>query len=563
VCKDNVCAEPAKDDGVKNGDESDVDCGGANAPPCSADKTCNAPGDCLSRNCVAGKCVASSDSDGVQNGNETGVDCGGPNAKPCAAGGGCVAATDCESKVCTGGKCAAASNTDGVKNGTETDVDCGGAGNPACGDGKGCAMGSDCVSLACNRNVCVPPSANDGIKNGSETGVDCGGPDAIPRCDTGGGCNAPTDCASQVCTGGTCRAPSPTDGVKNGTETDVDCGGAGNPKCGAGKVCTAHVDCASDGCSYDNRCASRRTCTRLPGGYTCGPNEGGGRQEDCCDTAAVGPYRISKYQITAGRMRTFVERLGGNVRAWAAGLPAAQWNQAWTPELPANIDEANVQLGPYYDKRACDSGYHTGHTYWTPNPLDARQDFPKDVNDTKALNCTPWWLTAAMCVWDGGHMVTSAELRAAYTNNNTTAYPWGAIGAYNTTGQVPHAVQHYSYATPSPPAGARTDAAGYLDIAFYIAPPGRRMTGYSATGVADLVGNLLEWVGDQDRRFVWKGSFERHSQEADNFTPGANDPYSALTTGGAPWVWGTNIGIGRPGDGRGVGYYGIGSRCAY
>ena len=77
-----------------------------------------------------------------------------------------------------------------------------------------------------------------------------------------------------------------------------------------------------------------------------------------------------------------------------------------------------------------------------------------------------------------------------------------------------------------------------------------------------MVGNLLEWVGDRDRQFVWKGSFERHASEADFYTPGPNDPWLAKTSGGAPWQWGYNIGTGRPGDGRGVGYYGIGARCS-
>ena len=125
-----------------------------------------------------------------------------------------------------------------------------------------------------------------------------------------------------------------------------------------------------------------------------------------------------------------------------------------------------------------------------------------------------------------------------------------------------YAVGVFSYFTPDAPPAARVDETGYYDAVFYVAPPGRRPLGYSSTGVADLVGNLLEWVGDSDRQFVWKGSWENHAQEADGFTIDPNDPYSAFRNGKA-WNWGTNIGIGRPGDGRGVGYYAIGSRCAY
>ncbi|MFO0667258.1 MAG: hypothetical protein U0174_25130 [Polyangiaceae bacterium] len=456
-----------------------------------------------------------------------------------------------------------ASASDGLKNGSETDVDCGGPGAPPCHDGKMCKQGSDCVNHACTSGVCTAPSPTDGVKNGTETGIDCGGPGSIPRCPVGQGCTGDTDCAGDICRGGLCRDPGPTDGILNNGETDVDCGGPNAPKCKQGSTCVVHADCQSDGCGYDSKCASNRSCTRLEGGTTCGPNDGMGAQDDCCKTAKVGPYTIEKYQITAGRMRTFIERMGGNVRAWAQTLPASTgWSQAWTPELPSTVDEANEQLGPYYDKRACNSGFHTGHTYWTPAPFDEGQEFPQDVNDMKALNCTPWWLTKALCVWSGGHMITAAELRAAYTNNNTTSYPWGALGGYTTTAANPYAVGVYSYETPDPPPLARFDETGFYDAVYYVAPPGRRPVGYSSTGVADLVGNLLEWVGDRDRQFVWKGSWENHAAEADGFNPGVNDPYSEIRNG-QYWIWGTNIGIGRPGDGRGVGYYGIGSRCAF
>jgi hypothetical protein len=60
VCKNNQCQAPRPDDGVKNGDETDVDCGGAgaDAPRCGTGKTCKAHGDCTSDGCGHdGKCV--------------------------------------------------------------------------------------------------------------------------------------------------------------------------------------------------------------------------------------------------------------------------------------------------------------------------------------------------------------------------------------------------------------------------------------------------------------------------------------------------------------------------
>jgi formylglycine-generating enzyme required for sulfatase activity len=60
-CNAGVCTTPRGDDGVKNGDESDVDCGGTTtgAPRCDAGKTCNVDDDCASTGCAyQGVCVA-------------------------------------------------------------------------------------------------------------------------------------------------------------------------------------------------------------------------------------------------------------------------------------------------------------------------------------------------------------------------------------------------------------------------------------------------------------------------------------------------------------------------
>jgi hypothetical protein len=91
--------------------------------------------------------------DGVKNGDETDVDCGGASAPACAAGLGCATSTDCESKVCGGdAKCAAPSASDGVQNGDESDVDCGGTTTsaPKCGTGQSCNAHADCASDGCD-----------------------------------------------------------------------------------------------------------------------------------------------------------------------------------------------------------------------------------------------------------------------------------------------------------------------------------------------------------------------------------------------------------------------------
>jgi hypothetical protein len=86
--------------------------------------------------------------DRLKNGTETDVDCGGSCPK-CATGLSCKAATDCTDGVCKN-VCQAPSCVDGVKNGLESDVDCGGGICPKCVDGKKCAGAGDCQSGACS-----------------------------------------------------------------------------------------------------------------------------------------------------------------------------------------------------------------------------------------------------------------------------------------------------------------------------------------------------------------------------------------------------------------------------
>jgi hypothetical protein len=87
--------EPTCNDGIQNGDETGVDCGGANCPACP-EPTCDdgiqngdeTGVDCGGSSCAA--CPATCD-DGVQNGDEEGVDCGGSSCAPCSTGGPCTA----------------------------------------------------------------------------------------------------------------------------------------------------------------------------------------------------------------------------------------------------------------------------------------------------------------------------------------------------------------------------------------------------------------------------------------------------------------------------------------
>jgi hypothetical protein len=158
VCLGSVCGPANCADNVKNGGESDVDCGGP-CPPCADGKTCNGGSDCLSTACVLTgfdfTCAVASCSDGFVDGTELGetdVDCGGPNCMPCGTGLKCLADGDCLGGVCKSNLCAPTC-TDGQKNQGESDVDCGGPCAKKCAYQKQCYADSDCVTGWCNPNL--------------------------------------------------------------------------------------------------------------------------------------------------------------------------------------------------------------------------------------------------------------------------------------------------------------------------------------------------------------------------------------------------------------------------
>lgn len=146
---------------------------------------------------------------GVKDGDETDVDCGGSCA-PCTDGLACGAGTDCASMSCENGVCLPSSCSDGVQNGIETDVDCGGL-CTGCEPGESCADANDCLQQVCQNSVCLPPSCSDGVRNGTESDIDCGGDACSTRCPPGQKCMSASDCRpNDVCDAQTktCQCPA-------------------------------------------------------------------------------------------------------------------------------------------------------------------------------------------------------------------------------------------------------------------------------------------------------------------------------------------------------------------
>ncbi len=299
-CFAGKCQIPSCGNLIKDGNETDADCGGADCAKCIANKKCAKDEDCLSLNCddkATLTCIADSCFDLIKNGNETFADCGGSCEKNCATGQTCLAGADCADGVCnaTTKLCMAAVCPDGAKNGLETDVDCGGAAclalaTPAlCQLGQGCLTDADCDApkhnLICDAATgkCAKMSCNDGRKNLAETDVDCGG-NACAPCGSGKACVANADCKDLICTltAGKCAAPTCTDAVRNGDEGDKDCGGSICPtRCADTKFCNVGKDCQSGVCSL----TSPQVCLAP----TCTDNtwNGGETDVDCGGTCAT------------------------------------------------------------------------------------------------------------------------------------------------------------------------------------------------------------------------------------------------------------------------------------
>jgi hypothetical protein len=290
ACVSRVCTAATCTDNIKDGTESDVDCGGTTCTPCANFRQCATGSDCQNKSCLADQCMPPTCTDGIQNGAESDVDCAG-GCPLCAAGQKCTGGYQCQSEECgSNGVCVTC--TDGIKDGTETDVDCGGV-CPACALGQHCVYSQgDCQAPAgCVSGVCSAPTCSDGVQDGNETGIDCGGGTCAP-CALDVHCTVGADCQSGECTKKFCTACS--DGVKDGFETDVDCGGPACAPCALGQQCLRTVrDCVGGGACVSGVCTVATCSDGIKdgtesavdcGGNTCAPcavNKACNANSDC------------------------------------------------------------------------------------------------------------------------------------------------------------------------------------------------------------------------------------------------------------------------------------------
>lgn len=176
---DRVDADHCDDD-ERNGDETDLDCGGS-CPPCAIGRSCGRPQDCSSDACVDGVCCESACTGTCQACSEEKTE--QPDGVCWAVAPGSDPDDECSGGYnCGLGGCE--SCDDGLQNGDETGVDCGGDCPPCSED---CTNGTDddgnglvdCEDPACASFTCLPevPAGWDGpvmLFAGSGTMPDCG-----------------------------------------------------------------------------------------------------------------------------------------------------------------------------------------------------------------------------------------------------------------------------------------------------------------------------------------------------------------------------------------------------
>jgi hypothetical protein len=159
---ESTCAAPTCHDGVKNGAEAGVDCGVACAAPCPNGSACLVDADCASLVCGGAPgsltCALPTCHDSVKNGAETDFDCGGGCPQKCPTFYGCLVDADCIGGLCDpASRTCAPTCTDGYQDGAETDVDCGGGCPRRCSNLQHCKVAVDCVSNHCDATGhCMP-----------------------------------------------------------------------------------------------------------------------------------------------------------------------------------------------------------------------------------------------------------------------------------------------------------------------------------------------------------------------------------------------------------------------
>jgi hypothetical protein len=233
------------------------------------------PGDCPSRVCVKGACAEASCSDGVMNGSETGVDCGG-GCSGCPPGAACIRSSDCAAGTnqmapCIGRVCGAAvcapgyadcngDSSDGCEVRTDDDPEHCGACDEPCSPRQASGV---CAAGTCAVDTCT---SRFGDCNGSSAdGCEADLTSSHLHCGT---CGSPCP-AFSFCSSGTCQCQSgrtPCGNIcVNLASNTAHCGACDNA-CAPGELCGNSI-CA---CPTGQKLCNGTCLNIMVNNYNCG-----------------------------------------------------------------------------------------------------------------------------------------------------------------------------------------------------------------------------------------------------------------------------------------------------
>jgi formylglycine-generating enzyme len=325
----------------------------------------------------------------------------------------------------------------------------------------------------------------------------------------------------------------------------------GGPANGPVQTTSARGRSCTGGAGADQKCGGKADDDKAEGTQDCCevqvvPGGTYNRFNDAAYPARVSAFGLDVFEVTTGRFRAWVEATDGNLRstAPAAGggahpkIPNSGWRTEWNRFLPTSRAEVDRMLGPEVgpgEIMACQFGTNVEDfgalTWWTPEldeQIKARNagraevlaENTKDALDRKPLNCVPWHVLFAFCVWDGGRLPTDAEFGFAFAGGNEQRpFPWGKVDSQSLVRMAdrsdlslvpvwdpfakyvtarlydrtlgPNVFEdNYSF-TYGGKAMARTDNATH------IAPVGSKPLGNGKWGHADLAGGMFEWMLDE------------------------------------------------------------------
>jgi hypothetical protein len=227
VCVANTCRAATCDDGVKNGAETDIDCGGSCAS-CALGDACALAADCTSGFCVDGACVEC----------VAPTDCPGTDA-------------ECSARSCTANVCGVSFAARGTPLAAQTDRDCLRA---VCDGAGGSEIIHDNDDLPIDGDLCTTVVCTDGTPSNPTVDPDDRSACTVDACDPATGVsNTPIDTSDEVaCTVDTCDADT---GAVTHTPRDT--------------ACDDGVACTVDTCDATRDCRATPSDARCPSGSFC------------------------------------------------------------------------------------------------------------------------------------------------------------------------------------------------------------------------------------------------------------------------------------------------------